>query len=41
MAAFNVEDYNHIKDLIHPHINACINHYRHRKLIILPAFQMR
>ena len=38
MAVFNLEHYNKIKDLIHPYIDACIEHYRHAKLVILPLY---
>ena len=38
MAVFNSEHYNKIKDLIHPYIDACIEHYRHGKLVILPLY---
>ena len=38
MAYITIEDYNRFKDYIHPHINDCIDHYRHKNIIHLPAY---
>ena len=38
MAFMTIEFYNRIKDFIHPHINDCIEHYRDRSIIALPAY---
>ena len=38
MASITTEDYYHFKDYIHPHINDCIDHYRHKNIIHLPAY---
>ena len=38
MAYITAEDYNCFKDYIHPHINDCIDHYRHKNIIHLPAY---
>ena len=31
-------DYNLFKDYIHLHINDCIDHFRHKNIIHLPAY---
>ena len=38
MAYIRIEDYDCFKDYIHPHINDCIDHYRHKDIIHLPAY---
>ena len=38
MAYITIEDYNRFKDYIHPHINDCIDHYRHKNIIHLLAY---
>ena len=38
MAYITIEDYNHFKDYIHPHINGCIDPYRHKNIIHLPVY---
>ena len=38
MAYIKIQDYNRFKDYIHPHINDCIDHYRHKNIIHLPAY---
>ena len=38
MAYITIEDYNRFKYYIHPHINDCIDHYRHKNIIHLPAY---
>ena len=38
MASIITEDYYRFKDYIHPHINDCIDHYRHKNIIHLPAY---
>ena len=38
MAYITIEDYNRFKDYIHPHINDCTDHYRHKNIIHLPAY---
>ena len=38
MDYITIEDYNRFKDYIHPHINDCIDHYRHKNIIHLPAY---
>ena len=38
MADITIEDYNRFKDYIHQHINDCIDHYRHKNIIHLPAY---
>ena len=38
MAYITIKDYNCFKDYIHPHIKDCIDHYRHKNIINLPAY---
>ena len=38
MAYIRIEDYNHLKDYIQPHINDCIDLYRYKDIIHLPAY---
>ena len=38
MAYITIEHYNRFKGYIHPHINASIDHYRHKNIIHLPAY---
>ena len=38
MVYITIEDYNRLKDYIHPHIKDCINHYRHKNIIHLPTY---
>ena len=38
MAYITIEDYSRFKDYIHPHINDCTDHYRHKNIIHLPAY---
>ena len=39
MAFMRIDDYYCLKDYIHPHINNCIDHYRNKDLIHLPAYR--
>ena len=38
MAYIRIEDYYRFKDYIHPHINDCIDQYRNKDIIHLPAY---
>ena len=38
MAYITIEDYNRFKDYIHSHIKNCINHYRRKNIVHLPAY---
>ena len=38
MAYITIEDYSRFKDYIHPHINDCIDHYRHKNIINFLAY---
>ena len=38
MAYVRIEDYNHFKDYIQPHIYDCIDLYRYKDIIHLPAY---
>ena len=39
MAFMRIDDYYCLKYYIHPHINNCIDHYRNKDLIHLPAYR--
>ena len=38
MVYITIEDYNRFRDYIHPHINDCIVHYRHKNIRHLPVY---
>ena len=38
MAYIRIEDYNRFKQSIYLHINDCIDHYRHKDIMHLPAY---
>ena len=38
MTYITIQDYNRFKDYIHSHNNDCIDHYRHKNMIHLPAY---
>ena len=38
MAYITIEEYNLFKDYIHAYIKDCIDHYRHKNIIHLPAY---